>query len=238
MSTLEDEFQRRMRMEEDLRSSLAIDDATTRAIKESFDASRHLRETAERLALVAPRVRELFDNLQMHHLLEQYRGTFSENSGFRAAIEGLRNVETLRSVEYTKNLKHLAEGFGTQTMRDQIAAAAERYRSNFTLPDVSAIAKLSEQISGTKELHLSVTIKAMEAMRAPWLDTRRALESARGFASIQSIGIGAASAPFDTTFTNVLRQQLGDWRGVETFPTSILEDPLVSSVGFLYRKRI
>jgi hypothetical protein len=186
----------------------------------------------------AVRVREQFDRMQMDQVLTQYRLAFGENSNLRA-IENLRSVEALRSIDRITNLRHLAEGLATPSlqMRDQIASVVERYRNNFTLPDAGAIAKLTEQALAAKDLHLSVSnaLRAMEAMRSPWLDTRRALESVRGFAGIQSIGVGASSIPFDPTFTTTLRQQLGDWRDVETFPSLILEDPIARSEFYVER---
>ena len=183
MSAFDDDFQRRMRLEESMRRALTIDDATKRSLTESFDVGRQVREMAEHRALMtnAARVREQLDRMQMGQVLTQYRIAFSENSYLRTAIENLRSVETLRSIDRITNLKRLAEGLATPSlqMRDQIASVAARYRNNFTLPDAGAIAKLTEQAFAAKDLHLSVSnaMRAMEAMRSPWLDTRRALES-------------------------------------------------------------
>lgn len=57
----------------------------------------------------------------------------------------------------------------TPQLRDQITGAAERYRNNFTLPDVSNITKFARQAFAASDFHLSVSnaAKAMEAMRSP-----------------------------------------------------------------------
>jgi hypothetical protein len=137
------------------------------------------------------------------------------------------------------NWRHLAKGLALPSlqMRNEIASIAKLYRNNFTLPDAGAIAKLAEQARAAKNFHPSISsaIKAMEAMRSPWLDTSRALESVRGLAGIQSIGVGVKSIPFDTTFTATLRRQLGDWRNVETVPSIILEDPIARSEFYVER---
>src|ERR1019366_10801662 len=101
MSAFDDDFQRRMRLEESMRRALTIDDATKRSLTESFDVGRQVREMAEHRALMtnAARVREQLDRMQMGQVLTQYRIAFSENSYLRTAIENLRSVETLRSID-------------------------------------------------------------------------------------------------------------------------------------------
>jgi hypothetical protein len=235
MSVFDDHFQRRIRIEESMRRALTTDDVTRRSLVGAFDVARQVREVPEHKALMtsAIRMREQLDRMQMDQVLTQYRFGFNPESQLRAIIENLRSVETLRNIDRITNLRHLAEGLAapSRQIRDQIASAAAHYKNNFTLPDPAAIAKLREQALSAKDLHLSIShaMKAMEAMKSPWLDVRRALESVRGLAGIQSIGVGASNTPFDTTFTTILRKQLGDWRDVETFPSVILEDPIARS---------
>ena len=182
MSIFDDESPRGMRLDESVRRAIMIDDATRRSLAASFDVGRQVIDMAEHRALLsnAVRMREQLDRMQIDKIFTQYRLAFDENSYLRTAIENLRNVETLKNINGIANLKQLALGLGAPSlqMRDQIASVAAHYKNNFILPDAGAIAKLKEQALAVKDFHLSASnaMKAIEAMRSPWLDTRRALE--------------------------------------------------------------
>jgi hypothetical protein len=114
----------------------------------------------------------------------------------------------------------------------------DEFGSRFSLPDTSGIAALAKEfdlghVAQLAKQHSGQTAyiqKAMEAMRTPWLDAERALESARSFAEIQGIGSVLERIPaFDDQVTVALRESLGDWRDPISWPKNIVTDSVARS---------
>ncbi len=108
------------------------------------------------------------------------------------------------------------------------------YQSRFRLPDLEeaksffADDRLSNVFSASGELqkHAIEIQRAAEAMRVPWLDMQDKLQSFAGFAELQRIGLSLReSHPFDERLADLLRTDLGDWRGTIAFPEGIFTDP-------------
>jgi len=114
----------------------------------------------------------------------------------------------------------------------EIAAETEK---RYLLPEISEVTKLVrefENIGAAKEIaryqaHASEIERAMESMRAPWLDMADKLSSVGGFVGLQDIGHALRTMPaFETQLTDVLRVDLGDWRTEIAWPAEIFVDPL------------
>ena len=86
MGPFDDEFQRRMRLEESMRCSFVIDDATRRALAD-FDLGRQARELVERSALMT-NVRDQFDRSlgQMHSSSSTIISSSPQASGSQSSI--------------------------------------------------------------------------------------------------------------------------------------------------------
>jgi translation initiation factor 2 beta subunit (eIF-2beta)/eIF-5 len=141
MSAFDDEFQRRMDMEERLQKSLAFDDTARRALQQ-FDVGRQLRELAERHSLATTKIRDLLDRSQFDQIAQQLARTFGEGGAFQTATERLLQIDAFRNVDRCANLR-----LAGQTIRDRIAAALERYNRNFFVPETGAIAQLAEKLA-------------------------------------------------------------------------------------------
>jgi hypothetical protein len=106
----------------------------------------------------------------------------------------------------------------------------QQIRDQFTLPAIQQARQVFEQFeasglrSAMRELrqHGEEIRRAMEAMRAPWLNIRDQLGSMGGFAELQRIGLSLkALPPFDLALTDRLRANLGDWRDAINWPKDI-----------------
>lgn len=107
------------------------------------------------------------------------------------------------------------------------------FSSRFILPDMGEAIRLAQEFhQGPMAKMLNQYSKqtagiqkAMEAMRTPWLDAQRQLESVSCFAEIQGIGGILANLPtFDDQVSDALRLGLGDWRDQITWPKDIFTD--------------
>ena len=118
-----------------------------------------------------------------------------------------------------------------ERMKYAIRAAEEQ----FLLPGIVEATKLQRELEKSS---LSITIKhyqqpssdllrAMEAMRTPWLDIANKLQSINGFAKLQCIVHALRTVPvFDPHLTSVLRSHLGNWRNEINWPSEIFTNPL------------
>ncbi|MCR4308010.1 MAG: hypothetical protein NUV80_05600 [Candidatus Berkelbacteria bacterium] len=107
------------------------------------------------------------------------------------------------------------------------------FNNRFILPDIGETARLAQEFSQGPMVELlnrcseqaaSFQLE-MDAMRTPWLDAQRQLESVGRFAEIQSIGGVLGRMPtFDDQVSNALRLDLGDWRDKITWPKNTLTD--------------
>lgn len=81
--------------------------------------------------------------------------------------------------------------------------------------------------------HQTALERAMDAMRAPWLDMQDKLRSMTAFTELQGIGITLRSLPaFDINVAQALRIELGDWRKEITWPSEIFTDAVARSAFY------
>lgn len=112
------------------------------------------------------------------------------------------------------------------------------YHSRFVLPDLGRITKLAEESNLGRVAQLAKQFsgpnldiqRAMEAMRTPWLDAQRVLDSVRGFSELQGIGRVLDQIPaFEDQVSIALRESLGDWRDAISWPKNIAADLVARS---------
>lgn len=78
--------------------------------------------------------------------------------------------------------------------------------------------------------------RAVEAMRAPWLDSLNQLESFQGITALQGIGQSVNTfASFEDRLSGILRTELGDWRDQIMFPKSVFDDIVARSTFYVER---
>ena len=184
--------------------------------------------------------------LEMQDSLRQFEPVFAkvqaleENAGLRRLAEDLsRHQEALRAaygpVEDLRRagLLNLTSQLGSEFER--VRQMAAEIQARFRLPAIAESTKLfrdwesSAAANTTKRLQeqASELQRAMQAMRAPWLDMQDNLRSIGGFVELQGIGHALRTMPaFDTHLADALRIDLGDWRDRLAWPPEIFTDPL------------
>ena len=125
-------------------------------------------------------------------------------------------------------------------VQEMIAAQEKR----FHLPEVAEAVTLLREFeeSGAapaiKQFHQqqSEFQRAMESMRAPWLDMENRVTSLTGFIELQGIGYALRTMPaFDSRLADRLRIDLGDWRAKINWPDAIFTDPLARTTFYAGR---
>jgi hypothetical protein len=121
------------------------------------------------------------------------------------------------------------------------AAAMEAYQQRFTLPELTVTQELIKRLRNEIDPAVLTSFsfreneiqRAVQAMRAPWLDAQDALRSATSFVELQGIGSMLSRLPsFNETTNTTLRGYLGDWRDNITWPEPALTD--LSARGEFY----
>ena len=115
------------------------------------------------------------------------------------------------------------------------------FNARFRLPDLAIeaqrLADLRSGISETLERYSKPQAsfwRAMESMRAPWLDMHEETRSIRGMAALNGIGHAVAkTSPFGPELIAALRVDLGDWRDPISWLPEVLEDPLIRSESYV-----
>ena len=111
----------------------------------------------------------------------------------------------------------------------------ENIEKQFRLPQVAEMATLLREFESSNaerviarfhEQELAIQ-RAMETMRAPWLDTENRIQSVTGFVRLQDLGHSLQTMPpFNMALADRLRPALGDWREPIDWPEDIISDPL------------
>lgn len=124
--------------------------------------------------------------------------------------------------------------------RDVGQELAQRFR----LPLIDESARLlseyseraaSQAMAYSRVLDPSIQ-RAIESMRAPWLDSQNECRSIAGFIELQWIGETLrVGTPFDETIAELLRVDLGDWRADIAWPEVIFDDPAARSSFYVER---
>jgi len=206
-----------------------VAEESTKALPPAQEAGRHgdlLKAAAE--SALAP-LAALTPNLDFRSIkldLERYRDMMHATLG---PLEELRRSGALdRLIQPSPDLARAIQALNDYQVRFQLPEMPEVTRlfaqfegANFS----SHILKFSEQASQIQ--------RAIEAMRTPWLDVQKPIQSLGGFAELQSIGIALRGLPaFDERLVNELRASLGDWRMAITWPENIFGDALLRTAFY------
>lgn len=119
-------------------------------------------------------------------------------------------------------------------VRSDLELARSLYESQFRHPGIEDTRRLLDELSRgpINELlraneDLTSVKRAIESMQTPWLHESSVLASTKGMTEL--IGIGQAlktMGSFDATFSQALREDLGDWRDTIQWPETIFTDSL------------
>ncbi len=195
-------------------------------------------------------VKKLLDLQEsVHRQLETFSAAMKAieaDSGFQRTInQANRSRELIRAAlgpfeELRLSGAVLKFGAECQRIGDMVAETEKRFR----LPEFDQAAKLLRELENSDAAKMIARFqksasefqRAMEAMRAPWLDMQNRIQSITGFVKLQGIGQALRTmSAFDTTLADRLRINLGDWREKINWPAGIFTDPLART-GF-YIKR-
>lgn len=205
----QDELQRRMFIEENIRKAAGLDDISTRLRREAelADTTRYARDMTH---LYAPQY-------QVPDVLAER----AREAALRSQLLFPASPYDIRQLYQDQTL-----GLADLQARQGIESYWERHQRYFTIPEATRLQQLATDAILQRDLHIpaSSIIAEMQRMQTPWLDTRHAFESAMSFATIHAIGHGATHTPFAPEFTGTLRRHLGDWRDVTAIPQTIFED--------------
>lgn len=179
--------------------------------------AKPLAEAARAAGLVRfdPAIMQFIDSIRDHQQM------------MRAALGPL---EDLRKLTISDQLVDL--GKELSVVRSTTAQLAAEFAAQFRLPEMNESMRLMAQIAREAQESLAPLraqsaqiVAAMESMRQPWLDMHNAIESARGFAGLQSIGASLAElGAFDDSLSATLREHIGDWRDEIVWPEGIADD--------------
>ena len=170
------------------------------------------------------------------------------NSGIGQMLESIKHHETALHAAVGP-LEELRKAGLFEVLRwrlvelEPIQRAMDAFDARFRLPDMAEAARLIAGVRlsplwGSLAEQMFDVQRAMESMRAPWLDAHATMRSVAGFAQLQGIGIAIATMPsFGDNLASALRISLGDWRYPITFPPEILTDfaaraDFYASLGF------
>ena len=105
--------------------------------------------------------------------------------------------------------------------------------TRFILLEVTQTTKMLEQFRNSPTSKLAVQFiaaidtltRAIESLRTPWLNTANQFRSVRAFADLQGIGLAMRTmSSFGDQFTDLSRDDLGDWRDQIRSPEKIFDD--------------
>lgn len=208
-------------------------DELTRAIRKVHDAT-HMRRGVN------------LDGLGMNRALRDAMRTLEGDSAWRRIMAGEESaramarlvagpIEDLRLTGVFEHASPLAPAL------KQIADNMAVYNARFRLPDLTNEARrLAEFRSGISETlerygkQQASFWRAMESMRAPWLDMQEEMRSIRGMAALNGIGHAVRTMPpFRRQLIAALRVDMGDWRDPISWLPEVLEDPRARSESYV-----
>ncbi|MCP9630286.1 Swt1 family HEPN domain-containing protein [Rhodopseudomonas palustris] len=136
------------------------------------------------------------------------------------------------------NLGTLHPGYGAfRGKSDAAFGAYHGLQDRFRLPELGELAKLTKGAFSPSDAWTDSSLfSAMRSMHTPWLLRENTPKSIHAFTELQAIGRALRNAaPFDQHLTNSLRNQLGDWRGLTSLPTSIFDNSKARSDFYVAR---
>ena len=116
----------------------------------------------------------------------------------------------------------------------QSAQIVKDFEERFRLPLQDELSRIEEILTPNWSPLALETINKIaadfELIRQPWIDTENFARSIAGFAELHALGDAFRTMePFSAKLTSVLREDLGDWRHITSFPENIYDDPMVRS---------
>lgn len=208
----------------------AVAEESSKALLAAQEAIRRhddlLKAAAE--SALAP-LKALTANLDLRSItlgLDRYRDVMHATMG---PLEELRRSGALdRLIQPSPEVARAVQALNDYQVQFQIPEMAEvtRLFDQFKAANISShVLNFNEQASEIR--------RAIEAMRTPWLDLQKPIQSLGGFAELQGIGIGLRQLhAFDERLANELRAGLGDWRTPITWPENIFGDALARTAFY------
>jgi hypothetical protein len=161
-------------------------------------------------------LKSLGENSEMTRLIVDAQRQEDMMRSVFGPIEDLRRMGLLDSPGYTAT-RDAYQDFQNRFRLPAIEEATRLFKQLEESSAVSALRQLQDQTAGVR--------RALDAMRAPWLDAQNSLRSIGGFVELQRIGLSLSSVPsFDFDLTDRLRLDLGDWRVAIDWPRDIFTD--------------
>lgn len=183
--------------------------------------------------------RKLIEEMQRQmEPLTALQNSLGGQSGVARLVEDMTRKHDLLRTAYGP-MEELRQSGALATLTQQGGAIQQVYKQmeaahkRFALPEVTTATKLLEEFQNGPASTLAVQFlaerdaitRATEAMQTPWLDTANQLRSVRAFADLQGIGLALRTMPsFGDQFTDLLRDELGDWRDKIAWPERIFGD--------------
>jgi hypothetical protein len=204
------------------------------------------------MARFSEQMRLMHENSALVRFSENMR-LFEENSTVRHLAETLNRTGELARAAMGPMWELRDAGLLDIAGRREFEAirkAVEGFESNFRLPareETAQITKLLQEnaISGVAARwaqQASSITRAIDSMKAPWLDIHDKIRSITGLAEMQGIGLALQNVQgFEEHLSSMLRVDLGDWRDPITWRPDILEDFKVRSdfyVGLGFNPRL
>lgn len=161
------------------------------------------------------------------------------NDRFQKLINEMNRSQEMMCVALgpMEDLRRAIEDMQTPALKEAAREAqetAERLKASFYLPELEKLSSLYQQLETgptgiiREYLQRAEDVRqAMAAMRTPWVNLNNQLNSVTGFAKLQGIGhVLRTGRPFDDHISDLIRQDLGDWRTEISWPPEIFTDPL------------
>jgi len=247
MSWMDDEMRRQMLFNDSMRRSLIIDTsvASAASIASAASVSAAYAASKDALSIAGSTVsKDLLggtasivstDPFKFADATRAIQGLTAQPSYIQDLINPKAAFASL--VAQSASLDYARKISEASVIAKQATAYWELDKSRFEIPSTLRLTELTTVAAGIRAAHLSIsdTVTAMSRIQTPWLDTRNPLGSVSSFASIQEIGLGVNSTPFEPKFMAALRGQLGDWRDVESVPPTIFDDAAERSKFYIAR---
>ena len=152
---------------------------------------------------------------------------------FHAVERSLRildaNRHMLRALESPLDEIRHAGVFDT-VFRSELGLARQwltDYENRFRLPDVGHVSRLMAELQADSNVTRvgSAFQRSIESMKSPWLDIDNEIGSVQRLYELKGIGeLISRHSTFDHAVAENLRDSLGDWRDVITWPEDIWSD--------------
>jgi len=169
-----------------------------------------------------------------------------EQRQLRRLVEDMTRQHDLLCAAFDP-IEELRQTRALATLAKQDGAINQAYReidtahSYFTMPEFTQVTELLAGLQNGPVAELTayslaekdaIALAAM-GMQTPWLDTVDQLRSVSAFADLQGIGLALQTMPsFSDQFTDLLRDDLGDWRDQIAWPEKIFNNAIARTMFY------